>query len=100
MDIQKQKDNPKYYTTTPFKTGEFNVFGLEWYPDRLDFTINGKQTFSYPRVEGKGSAQWPFDQEFYMILNQALGGNWVGSITDSDLPVQMVVDWVRVYQMD
>lgn len=67
---------------------------------RLDFTINGKKTFTYPRVEGKGSAQWPFDQEFYMILNQALGGNWVGSITDSDLPVQMVVDWVRVYQMD
>lgn len=98
VDVQKQKDNPKYYTTAPFKPGEYNIFGLEWYPDRLEFTINGNKTFTYPRVDGKGSAQWPFDQEFYLILNQALGGNWVGSITDSDLPVQMVVDWVRVYQ--
>jgi beta-glucanase (GH16 family) len=99
VDIQKQKDNPKYYITTSFKPGEYNVFGLEWHPDRLDFTINGSKTFSYPRVEGKGTSQWPFDQEFYLILNQALGGNWVGTINDNDLPLQMVVDWVRVYQM-
>lgn len=98
IDIQNHKDVPEYSSTARFKEGEYNVFGLEWYPDRLDFYINGSKTFSYPRVEGKGSDQWPFDQEFYIILNQALGGNWVGSITDSDLPVEMLVDWVRVYQ--
>ncbi len=98
VDLQKQKENPKYYSTAFFNPGEFNVFGLEWHPDRLDFFINGSKTFSYPEAEGKGSAQWPFDQEFYIILNQALGGKWVGSINDSDLPVQMMVDWVRVYR--
>lgn len=98
IDNQKQRNNPVYFATAPFKTGEFNTFGLEWYPGRLDFFINGTKTFSYPKVEGAGSNQWPFDQEFYIILNQALGGSWPGPVNPGHLPVQMEVDWVRVYQ--
>ena len=67
-------------------------------PDALDFYINGNKTFTYPRVKAGDNKQWPFDQDFYIILNQAIGGKWVGAINDQDLPVQMMVDWVRVYQ--
>ncbi|PTX18058.1 beta-glucanase (GH16 family) [Pontibacter mucosus] len=98
IDNLQQKTNPVYFATPPFREGEFNTYGLEWYPDRLDFFINGQKTFSYPKIKNANSSQWPFDEEFYIILDQALGGNWVGSIKDEDLPVQMVVDWVRVYQ--
>ncbi|MHA7109132.1 glycoside hydrolase family 16 protein [Sunxiuqinia elliptica] len=98
VDELKQKDNPIYFAKASFKEGEFNVFGLEWYPDRLDFLINGKKTFTYPKVEGQDAVQWPFDQNFYIILNQALGGNWPGPVNAEDLPVEMQVDWVRVYQ--
>ncbi|MGV3504928.1 MAG: glycoside hydrolase family 16 protein [Adhaeribacter sp.] len=98
IDKQQQKTRPVYFATPSFKAGEFNIFGLEWYPDRLDFFVNGRKTFSYPKIQGADSRQWPFDQPFYLILNQALGGSWVGSIHDRDLPLQMEVDWVRVYQ--
>lgn len=98
IDKQKQKNNPVYFATTVFKEGKFNIFGLEWYPDRLDFFVNGRKTFSYPRLARADSRQWPFDQPYYIILNQALGGNWAGAIDERDLPVQMEVDWVRVYQ--
>lgn len=100
IDKLNQKTNPVYFATAPFKEGEFNIFGLEWYPDRLDFFVNGKKTFSYPKIDDADHKQWPFDQEFYIILDQALGGNWAGAIKDENLPVQMVVDWVRVYQKD
>ncbi|GGK78730.1 glycoside hydrolase family 16 protein [Rufibacter glacialis] len=99
IDQMNQKKNPLYFATPAFKEGEFNVFGLEWYPDRMDFFVNNQKTFTYPRIENADARQWPFDQQFYLILNQALGGNWVGTIKDEDLPVQMVVDWVRVFQM-
>jgi beta-glucanase (GH16 family) len=92
------KTNPDSHATAAIKTGDFNVYGLEWYPDRLDFYVNEELSFSYPRIMDEGHSQWPFDKPFYIILNQALGGNWVGDIHDEDLPVQMVVDWVRVYQ--
>ncbi|MFB9864416.1 glycoside hydrolase family 16 protein [Rufibacter immobilis] len=98
IDQMNQKNNPVYFATPSFKEGEFNVFGMEWYSDRLDFFVNGQKTFSYPKIGNADSRQWPFDQKFYLILNQALGGKWVGSIKDEELPVQMVVDWVKVSQ--
>lgn len=93
-----QKDNPPYSITHGFDVDEFNIYGLEWYEDRLEFFVNGTKTFIYPKLENADDQQWPFDQEFYLILNQALGGAWVGEIHEEDLPVQMMVDWVRVYQ--
>lgn len=41
----------------------------------------------------------PFDQEFFLILNLAVGG-WFGGDPDetTPFPTQMVVDYVRVYE--
>jgi beta-glucanase (GH16 family) len=101
IDILKNKNNPNYYTTAPFNVGAFNVFGMEWYPDIIDLFINGQKTFSYPKISNDTTnTQWPFDQSFYIILDQALGGNWPGPINNNDLPAQMIVDWVRVYQLN
>ena len=90
------KTNPDYFTTAPFNTNEFNIFGMEWFEDRIDFFINDVKTFSYPRLEKRGYYQWPFDVPFFLLLNQVLGG-WAGDINDEELPVQMEVDWVRYY---
>ncbi len=98
LDNQGGKDSVSYYVTAPYNVGEFNVFACEWYPDSLCFSINDKATFTYPRGEGDDSKKWPFDKPFYIILNQALGGNWVGEINPEDIPQEMLVDWVRVYQ--
>lgn len=94
----KQKQNPPYYAKGKFNPDEFNVFGLEWFPDKLVYTINGKTTYEYPKLEGVDSAQWPFDQPFYVMLDQQLGGGWVGEVDPKDLPAKVTVDWIRVYQ--
>lgn len=39
-----------------------------------------------------------FDVPFFLLLNQILGG-WAGEIDDTELPVQMEVDWVRYYEL-
>lgn len=94
----KERKNPPNGSTTPFNKNDFNVFGLEWYPDRLVFTLNGKETFRYPRIEKVDASQWPYDQPFYLMIDQQLGGEWVGEVNRDHLPVQMIVDWVKVYQ--
>ncbi|MFD1614117.1 glycoside hydrolase family 16 protein [Gelatiniphilus marinus] len=94
----KQKTNPPYYKTTKFDKEEFNTFGLEWYPDKLVFTLNGEETFTYPRIKGVDKSQWPYNQPFYLLIDQQLEGAWVGKANPDDLPVQMIVDWVKVYQ--
>lgn len=79
---------------------EWNIYGLEWQPDVLIWTVNGKETFRYPRVKGLDPEmkQWPFDQPFYFILSQQLGGSWVGEVNPDHLPVSMIIDFVKVYQ--
>jgi beta-glucanase (GH16 family) len=38
---------------------------------------------------------WVFDHPFFIILNLAIGGDWPGPRTQSCLPVQMLVDYVK-----
>lgn len=94
----KQKENPPHHGTTVLDLDAFNIFGLEWHPDKLVFTLNGKPTFTYPKIEGVDASQWPFDHPFYILIDQQLGGSWVGDVDMEQLPVNMVIDWVKVYQ--
>lgn len=98
IKVLGHKTDPDYYTTASYNPHEFNVFGMEWTPDKIDMFINDSLTFSYPRIQEEGSVQWPFDVPFFLLLNQILGG-WAGEIDDTELPVQMEVDWVRYYEL-
>ena len=92
------KDNPPHGGTAAIESEEYNTYGISWYPDKIVFQLNGKDTFTYPRVEGVDSSQWPYDQPFYILIDQQLGGSWVGKVDHSQLPIEMEIDWVKVYQ--
>ena len=84
-------------------SSEFHKYTVEWLPDRLIFYIDDKLYFIYRPsnlINCPGYEQWPFDNEFHLILNIAIGGNWGGAkgVDDSIFPQQMVIDYVRVYQ--
>jgi beta-glucanase (GH16 family) len=80
-------------------TSSFHLYAAEWTEDSISFFIDGEKYFSF-RNEKNGTAVWPFDQSFYMILNIAVGGNWGGKkgVDDLIFPQRMEVDYVRVYQ--
>lgn len=77
----------------------FHIFSLEWTPERMDFILDGV-VYNSVINEHKTTAEWPFDQKFYLIINVAVGGMWGGQkgIDASIFPQQMVVDYVRVFQ--
>ncbi|TAN13942.1 MAG: glycoside hydrolase family 16 protein [Chitinophagaceae bacterium] len=100
IDKLHHESHPEHFSTAFFHPGKFNTFGMEWYPDRIDFFVNGHKIFSYPKIKDDTTGtQWPFDQPFYILLDQALGG-WPGKINNAELPATMEVDWVRVYKRD
>ena len=78
----------------------FHVYSIIWTEDSIDFQVNGNTYFTFNR-ESDQTAEWPFDQQFYLILNLAVGGNWGGQKgVDPDIwPQRMEVDYVRVYQI-
>ncbi|KAA3623850.1 MAG: glycoside hydrolase family 16 protein [Bacteroidetes bacterium] len=76
---------------------DFHVFAVEWVEEYIDFYVDD---FLYQRIRPDDvTGEWVFDHSFYIILNVAVGGNYVGFPTDdTPFPTSMVVDWVRVYQ--
>jgi beta-glucanase (GH16 family) len=78
---------------------KFHTYILEWDALQIKAYVDTTLYFTTPN-EGKGWEYWPFDKDFYLILNIAVGGSWGGAqgIDDSIFPQQMVIDYVRVYQ--
>ncbi len=77
----------------------FHVYAIEWNANEIVFYVDGKEYNRFAN-DKKGSAAWPFDKEFHLLLNVAVGGNWGGKygVDDGVFPQKMVVDYVRVYQ--
>lgn len=84
---------------TKYDINDFNEYSIVWNPNKIDFFVNDKLTYTYAKSINATTKEWPFDVPFYIILNQAGGLGWPGKITDEDLPFSMEVDYVRVYDL-
>ncbi len=78
---------------------EFHNYGIEWDGEKMDFLFDGK-TFHTFKNRNMGPDAWPFDRDFHLILDVAVGGNWGGKmgVDESIWPQKMEVDYIRVYQ--
>lgn len=95
--IRKTQKGARTYIPAPFS--DFHIYAMEWNPDGLDYYIDGTQRYHFPN-EHKTSAEWPFDAEFFLIMNISVGGKWEGAfgIDPTIFPATMEVDYVRAYK--
>jgi beta-glucanase (GH16 family) len=95
-----QKSSTKTYTLPGGGSiADFHEYVLEWEPTEIRWYVDGYlyetqnswYTTGYPYPA-------PFDKPFYVIMNLAVGGNYVGSPNSSTpFPSEMQVDYIRVY---
>lgn len=77
---------------------EFHVFSLIWKQDQIQWLVDGNVYGTANKVDF-GANNYPFNEQFYFIINLAVGGQWPGSPDASTtFPQWMIVDYVRVYQ--
>jgi beta-glucanase (GH16 family) len=79
---------------------DFHTFAVEWREGEIRWLIDGVayQTQNQWSSAG-GDFPAPFDQRFHLLLNVAVGGQFVGPPDATTVyPQQMLVDYVRVYQ--
>ena len=126
MEVMGQDTNKLYGTihygnphaesqgTYTIKDGEksfsddFHTFTCDWEPGKITWYVDGKKYHEesnwHSTTEGQGTLTYPapFDQPFYIILNLAVGGSWVGNPNETTnfKNNPFVVDYVRVYQKD
>lgn len=76
---------------------DFHLYAVEWDENKIDFFVD--ETL-YQRIERKDvPGEWVYDQPFFILLNVAVGGNYVGFPTaQTPFPQKMTIDYVRVYQ--
>ena len=83
---------------------DYHVYGVEWQENVIIWYVDGVEFFRtsnwYTMTDGNvAEYPAPFNKEFYLILNLAVGGDYDnGKLpSSSDLPATMEVDYVRVY---
>jgi len=77
---------------------DFHVFSIEWSPGEVHWFIDGDHYHAITAATMVAGHQWVFDHRMFVILDVAVGGQFVGAVDDSVLPQSMYVDYVRVYQ--
>jgi beta-glucanase (GH16 family) len=91
--------------TVPNLSTEFNVFSITWSEHTIQWFVNGFRYGMTTFSEGQNTdvetyLAWPFDQEFYLILNLAIGGGLGGAVNPNFVSDTFEIDYVRVYQRD
>lgn len=87
--------------------GGFHTYGIEWEPGRITWQVDGRTYATRVASEWWTTASKvpgaPFDRDFYLILNLAIGGKLaegrgLGGVRDDGYPKRMEIDWVHVWQ--
>lgn len=77
---------------------EFHVFSLIWKQDQIQWLVDGNVIGTANKADF-GTNNYPFNEQFYFIINLAVGGQWPGNPdAGTTFPQWMIVDYVRVYQ--
>ena len=98
----QRKDTIPYTTLKEFDEAffdEYHNYQMEWTEDYFEFFIDDISYCKYCKSDDDGSYDaWPFDKEFFLIINTAVGGGLGGPVDDSTLPYLFEIKHVRVYQ--
>lgn len=75
---------------------EYHVFTIIWEFGEIEWFVDDNSFFKLKNSDVNGA--YPFDQDFFFILNVAVGGNWPGNPDGTTtFPQRMVVDYVRIF---
>jgi beta-glucanase (GH16 family) len=80
-------------TTVSTASSEFHRYATIWSAASIQMLVDDVVYYTLPNSSGL-----PFNQNFFVILNLAMGGNLGGTIDPAFTTDQMEIDYVRVYQ--
>ncbi|WP_214696614.1 carbohydrate binding domain-containing protein [Exiguobacterium sp. s160] len=86
---------------------KWHTYAVEWEPGEIRWYVDGQlyqtQNDWYAKEVNKASKYSypaPFDQDFYLIMNLAVGGWFDGDVDETTpFPAEMEVDYVRVFDL-
>lgn len=91
-------NHASYGGNTAVTVTGFHTYSIEWTASSIKWFVDGVQYHEANILNGINGTN-EFHNNFFIILNMAIGGNWPGfTVNNAALPANMYVDYVRVYQ--
>lgn len=80
---------------------DFHSYSISWNADEINWLFDGQvyNTIRRSDVEATGKP-WPFNQEFYLIINLAIGGWFAGQVDPELKAAQLRVQYIKYYSVD
>ena len=78
----------------------FKVQNYVWGVHSFEFYVDGTAFFTLTKAQVEATrGPWVYDHPFFVILNNAVGGDFPGNPDATTvMPQRMLVDYVRVFQ--
>ncbi|GGZ75271.1 glycoside hydrolase family 16 protein [Algibacter mikhailovii] len=97
-DLANHKYNSTYYKTSEDNFDKvFYVFSLIWEADKLTWLVNDMPYKTFTPGDS-GGQPYPFNDEFYLLMNLSVGGNLPTDPIPIEYPTFLIVDYIRVFQ--
>ena len=74
-------------------TTEFHIYTTEWNSSSIKFYVDNQLYYTFTN-----NSTLPFNQNFFIIMNCAMGGNFGGTVDPNFTSATFEIDYVRVYQ--
>lgn len=78
--------------TIPNVSTAFHVYKLDWSAASIKFYVDDQLFFNVTNT-----AAIPFNKDFFMIVNVAMGGNFGGAVDPAFTSSSMEIDYIRVF---
>ena len=89
----------RYLSMAPLSDG-YHTYAIEWKKNSIDFIVDGRVNGTYSSRD-TGARGWVYNQEFFIILNLAMGGTYAGEYIDPTLnQAQLNIDYIRFYSVN
>lgn len=76
---------------------DFHVFAIEWGEEYIDFYVD--ETLYSRKTPKDVTGEWVYNKPFFILLNVAVGGNYVGFPTSgTPFPQPMTIDYIKAYK--
>ncbi|WP_081897792.1 glycoside hydrolase family 16 protein [Flavobacterium sp. 83] len=76
----------------PNDNTEFHIYTADWKADSIKFYVDDKLFYTFVN-----SDKFPFNKNFYLIVNLAMGGVWGGPVDPNFTSSTFEIDYIRVY---
>ncbi|MNE59285.1 Beta-glucanase precursor [compost metagenome] len=81
------------YTTITNAETDFHIYSLDWSASDIKIYVDNQLFLTFTN-----SSSLPFNQNFFLIFNCAMGGSYGGAIDPNFTSSTFEIDYVRVYK--